>query len=157
MLVLSSTEGEVLAVFESIPLLRMASSLNKAFGYNEVPVLHQDNKSAIEMMHAGGGSSKHATHFDLRLRYIQDMVQNHTIEVQHSGTEDMPADHLSKTTTGGKYERCMDALMGGKDELYDAAAMAMYAGIWHIYEEQTLSGGADVRSYDNLDRGKTFI
>jgi len=78
------------------------------------------------------------------------MVQNHTIEVQHLGTEVMPADHLSKTTTGGKYENYMGALMGGKDELYDAAAMAMFAGIWHIYEEQTLRGGADVRSYDKF-------
>jgi len=42
MLVLSSTEGEgeVQAVLESTPPLRMASSLNKAFGYKEVPVLH---------------------------------------------------------------------------------------------------------------------
>jgi hypothetical protein len=144
MLVLSSTEGEVLAVFESIPLLRMASSLNKAFGYNEVPVLHRDNKSAIEMMHAGGGASKHTKHFDLRLRYIQDMIQSHTVEIQHLGTDDMPADHMSKTTTGGKYEKCMDALMGGKSKLYDAETLPMYAGIWHIYEQQTLRG---VRTY----------
>jgi len=155
MLVLSSTEGEVLAVFESIPLLRMASSLNKAFGYNEVPVLHQDNKSAIEMMHAGGGASKHTKHFDLRLRYIQDMIQNHAVEIQHLGTDDMPADHLSKTTTGGKYERCMDALMGGKPKLYDAETLAMYAGIWHIYEQQTLRGCADVRSYDGNEESKS--
>ncbi len=112
MLVLSSTEGEVLAAFESIPLIRMASTLNRAFGYNDVPILHQDNKSAIEMMHAGGGSSKHTKHFDLRLRYIQDMIQDHSIEIQHLGTDDMPADHLSKTTTGNKYERCMKCLMG---------------------------------------------
>jgi len=115
MLVLSSTEGEVLAVFESIPLMHMAAALNKAYGYNEVPVLHQDNKSAIEMMHAGGGSSKHTKHFDLRLRYIQDMIQNHAIEVQHLGTDDMPADHLTKTTTGIKYDKCMDALMGERE------------------------------------------
>ena len=80
MLVLSSTEGEVQAVFESTPPLRMASSLNKAFGYKEVPVLHQDNKSAVEMMHAGGGASKHTKHFDLRLRYILDMIQSHTVD-----------------------------------------------------------------------------
>jgi hypothetical protein len=132
MLVLSSTEGEVLAVFESIPLLRMASALNKAFGYNDVPVLHQDNKSAIEMMHAGGGASKHTKHFDLRLRYIMDMIQNHAVEVQHLGTDDMPADHLSKPTTGIKFEKCMNALMGGSEKLNSGTDIAMYAGIWHI-------------------------
>jgi len=59
------------------------------------------------MMHVGGGASKHTKHFDLRLRYIQDTIQSHTVEIQHLGTDDMPAYHLSKTTTttGGKYER----------------------------------------------------
>jgi hypothetical protein len=123
MLVLSSTEGEVLAVFETIPMLRMASALNKAFGYNQVPVLYQDNKSAIEMMHAGGGSSKHTKHFDLRLRYIREMIQDHCIEVQHLGTDDMPADHLSKTTTGSKYERCMNNLSGNATQSDQGIAM----------------------------------
>ena len=132
MSVLSSTEGEVLAVFESLPLLRMAASLNKAYGYNDVPVIHQDNKSAIEMMHAGGGASKHTKHFDLRLRYVQDMIQSHSVEIQHLGTEDMPADHMSKTTTGGKYVECMNAIMNGEPMTYDGENVAMYACIRHI-------------------------
>jgi len=134
MIVLSSTEGEVVAAFESLPLLRTAAALNKAFGYNDIPVLHQDNKSAIEMMHAGRGSSKHTKHFDLRLKHIQEMIKEHAVEVQHChnlvelpthlGTQEMPADHLSKAMTGRKFEKCMEALMGRPEKLYDGAAMA---------------------------------
>jgi len=125
MIVLSSTEGEVLAVFESLPLLSTAAALSKAFGYNSVPILHQDNKSAIEMMHAGGGSSKHTKHFDLRLRYIQAMIQDHALEVQHLGTEDMPADHLSKTTIGKRYDSCMETLMGAVAATHVESEIAM--------------------------------
>jgi len=48
----------------------------------------------------------------------------------------------------------MDALMGGKSRLYDAETLAMHAGMWHIYEQQTLRGGADVRSYDGCEENK---
>jgi hypothetical protein len=82
------------------------------------------------------------------------MIQSHTVEIQHLGTDDMPADHLSKTTTGGKYEKCMDALMGGKSKLYDAETLPIYAGIWHIYEQQTFEGCADARSYDGCEENK---
>ena len=41
----------------------------------------------------------------------------------------MPADHLSKATAGRKFEKCMEALMGRPEKLYDGAAKATYTGI----------------------------
>jgi len=84
------------------------------------------------MMHAGGGSFKHTKHFDLRLMHIliQEMIQDYAVEVQHLGTEEMPEVHLSKATTGRKFEKCMEALMGRPEKLYDGAAIATYAGIY---------------------------
>ena len=114
MLTTSSTEQEILAAFEATPLLRKTTQIMKAFGQPSVPVLHQDNQSAIDMAESGGGSAKHTKHFDLRLKYLQEMIKGEEFTMLYTPTEEMKADVFTKNVTGTKFKTYMDALMCNK-------------------------------------------
>ena len=114
MLTTSSTEQEILAAFEATPLLRKTTQIMKAFGQPSVPVLHQDNQSAIDMAESGGGSAKHTKHFDLRLKYLQEMIKGEEFTMLYTPTEEMKADVFTKNVTGNKFKTYMDALMCNK-------------------------------------------
>ena len=111
MLASSSTGAETISCYESTPLLRMASGLMKAFGHPSLPSMRQDNQSAIAMMETGRGTGKHTKHFDLRLKILQEMIQNNEFATVYTPTETMLADVFTKPMTGKKYKTYMDALM----------------------------------------------
>jgi hypothetical protein len=127
MLTTSSTEQEILAAFEATPLLRKTTQIMKAFGSTSVPVLHQDNQSAIDMAESGGGSSKHTKHFDLRLKYLQEMIKGEEFTMLYTPTEEMKADVFTKNTTGIKFRTFMDALMCNKQRPKEVKQDAMLA------------------------------
>lgn len=111
MLASSSTGAETISCYESTPLLRLASGLMKAFGHSSLPSMRQDNQSAIAMMETGGGTGKHTKHFDLRLKILQEMIQNNEFATVYTPTDTMLADVFTKPMTGKKYTTYMDALM----------------------------------------------
>ena len=111
MLASSSTGAETISCYESTPLLRLASGLMKAFGHPSLPSMRQDNQSAIAMMETGGGTGKHTKHFDLRLKILQEMIQNNEFATVYTPTDTMLADVFTKPMTGKKYKTYMDALM----------------------------------------------
>ena len=124
---LSSTESESLAAFEATPLLRQTAELMKALGAPSIPVLHQDNQSAIAMAESGGGTSKHTKHFDLRLKYLQQLIANNEMHVVFTPTERMKADVFTKNTIGKKFNSYMEALMCEKHEIKREEKDAMLA------------------------------
>ena len=110
----SSTDGEVLTSFEGIPITRLVTALLRAFSYDHIPVLHQDNKSSIQMMEEGKSSSKHTKHFDMRLQVLNEMIRNAEMYVEYTPDTDMPADLFTKPITGKKWDTYMEALMHGE-------------------------------------------
>jgi len=111
MLASSSTGAEIISCYEATPLLRMASGLMKAFGHQSLPSMRQDNQSAIAMMETGRGTGKHTKHFDLRLKILQEMIQNEEFATVYTPTESMLADVFTKPMTGKKHKTYVDALM----------------------------------------------
>ena len=114
---LSSTESESLAAFEATPLLQQTTELMKAFRESSIPILHQDNQSAIAMAESGGGTSKHTKHFDLRLKYLQQLISDNAMHIVFTPTERMKADVFTKNITGKKFNSYMEALMCKKHEV----------------------------------------
>ena len=92
----------------------LAAKLAEAFGYPTVPVLHQDNISAIHMMEKGGGTSKHTKHFDMRLRFLQEKISNYEFTTQYTPTKEMLADGFTKALTGKSHHEAMDELFAVK-------------------------------------------
>ena len=114
---LSSTESESLAAFEATPLLQQTRELMKSFNETSIPILHQDNQSAIAMAESGGGTSKHTKHFDLRLKYLQQLIVDNAMHIVYTPTERMKADVFTKNITGKKFNSYMEALMCKKHEI----------------------------------------
>lgn len=108
----SSTDGEIISAFESVPQLRLVSSLLTVFGYPSVPILHQDNISAIHMMENGRGTSKQTKHFQMRLNVLHELIKADELRTQHTPDTQMPADLLTKPITGHKFTTFMNTLMG---------------------------------------------
>ena len=86
----------------------------KAFRQPSVPVLHQDNQSALDMAESGGGSTEYTNHFELRLKYLQEMINGEEFTMLHTPTEEMKADVFTKNVTGTKFKTFMEALMCNK-------------------------------------------
>jgi hypothetical protein len=108
----SSTEGEIIAAYEAMPQLRFATALLQALGHPSVPVLHQDNISAIHMLESGKGSSQTTKHFGMRLNVINELIKADELRTQYTPDSEMPADLLTKPITSKKFTNNMDILMG---------------------------------------------
>jgi len=130
MITTSSTDSEVLSAFEAMPQITIARQLIEAFGYDTTPILHQDNKSAITMMHNGQGSAKHTKHFDMRLQFLKEAISNGEIELEYTPTEEMVADMLTKPMSGRSFDTYVKALMG--KELRGKAAYSALGGGAHV-------------------------
>ena len=108
----SSTEGEIIAVYEALPQLRLATALLHALGHPSVPILHQDNLSAIHMLESGKGSSSTTKHFGMRLNVINELIKADEVRTQHTPDTQMPADLLTKPIASKKFTTNIDVLMG---------------------------------------------
>jgi hypothetical protein len=63
------------------------------------------------MMETGGGTGKYTKHFELRLKVLQEMIQNNEFATVYTPTDTMLADVFTKPMTCKKYMTYMDALM----------------------------------------------
>ena len=69
------------------------------------------------MAESGGGTSKHTKHFDLRLKYLQQLIADNAMHVEFTPTERMKADVFTKNMIGKKFNSYMEALMCKKHEI----------------------------------------
>ena len=76
-------------------------------GYkNTVPVLYQDNKSAILLEKNGQkSSSKRTKHINVRYFFIKDRIENGELQVEYCPTEEMLADFFTKPLQGKLLEK----------------------------------------------------
>ncbi len=109
---LSTTEAEFVAAVSAGQQVMWLRTLLLEFGYNftSPSTLFIDNQSAIAVAKnpAHHGRMKH---LDLQFFWLCDVVDEKHIAVKHIGTNDMPADILTKSLSHQKVKDCR-ALMG---------------------------------------------
>ena len=77
----------------------------------ETIIMHEDNQPAIFIAN-NPTTSSHSKHFDVRLHYTREKVQEGTIKLQYCPTADMVADMLTKATDRIKFEKFRSTAMG---------------------------------------------
>jgi len=91
--------AEIIACFEAtgqamwlkkfIPGLRVVDCIEKPLK------IYCDNSSAIDHFH-NQRSSDASKHIEIKFYIVKERIPNHTIDVEHLGTEEMLADPLTK-------------------------------------------------------------
>ena len=108
----SSTESELVCVSDTIGLAYHVKDFMEG---QQVPIdvidLHEDNTSTIAMMVKGGSNNARTRHIRVRYFFIKERIDNHEVRVQHTPTEDMLADILTKPMQGAKFIRLRDMLL----------------------------------------------
>ena len=98
---LSSTEAEFIALTHaSKEALWLQHIIAEVFQPLELPIqIHSDNQSAIAIAY---GNQQHARtkHFDIRLYFIRDTIEEDKISIKYLPTEQMVADIFTKALPG---------------------------------------------------------
>nr|CAD1837441.1 unnamed protein product [Ananas comosus var. bracteatus] len=105
---LSTTEAEYIAMTEGV---KEAMWLRGLFGeltsYWDPTIVYSDSQSAIhlskdQMFH------ERTKHIDVKFHFVRDVIGKRTVTVKKIGTEDNPADMLTKSLTIAKFKHCLD-------------------------------------------------
>jgi hypothetical protein len=110
----SSTEGELIGVYDALPSILHARYFLEALGYNiKQNVIYQDNKSSITLEKNGkASSSKRTKHINVRYFFIKDIVDRGEASIEHCPTKAMWADVLTKPKQGHDFFLMRSKLMG---------------------------------------------
>jgi hypothetical protein len=110
----SSTEAELIAVADAIPIMIWMRLYLIAQGYVELPpiVIFQDNLSTIALIKRGRSSSSRTRHIDIRYFFIHDKINNGEAIVESIGTDDMTGDYFSKALQGIPFHKLVKHVMG---------------------------------------------
>ena len=78
----------------------------------DVPIIYQDNKSAIQIVTKGHGNFKNSKHIRVRYSFIRDLVTQGEITIQWQPTADMVSDMLSKGVRWSTFTLLLSRLIG---------------------------------------------
>eukprot|EP00804_Cyclotella_cryptica_P003530 CCRYP_002153-RD/>CCRYP_002153-RD protein AED:0.77 eAED:0.38 QI:0/0/0/1/0/0/3/0/416 len=110
----SSTEAELIGVYDALPSILHARYFIEAMGYNvKNNIIYQDNKSSITLEQNGKASgSKRSKHIKIRYFFIKDMIDQREVEVRHCPTTEMWSDILTKPKQGKEFLLMRSKLLG---------------------------------------------
>jgi hypothetical protein len=127
----SSCESELMAANRAADSLMWMVRLLSGFGINSakpklvmkdsgdqdgiimnVPVLYQDNKSAITIAETGKGNFKNTKHIRVRYYYISDLIRSGELVIKWIPTQRMVADVLTKGVTMMVFTTLVPMLLG---------------------------------------------
>ena len=112
----SSTEAELIAVYQSIPIALWAMEALTEWGYTQEQItLYQDNISAIIASHDGNKPFSKLSHVNRRFFNAREYIQNGTINMPHCDTRSMIADPLTKPMIPGLTVPHMRKMIGLDD------------------------------------------
>jgi hypothetical protein len=108
----SSTEAELVCVSDTIGLAYHSKDFLegqqiKIDGIN----LHEDNTSTISLMVNGNTSNARTRHIRVRYFFIKERIDSNEVRVEHTPTDEMVADILTKPLQGEKFRRLRDMLL----------------------------------------------
>ena len=110
----SSTEAELIAVADTIPMILWSRYFLEHQGYLVEDVfVHQDNESAILLENNGMKSvGKGSRHIKIKYFFVTDKVKDNELKIMYCPTEDMTADFYTKPLQGALFVKHRDALLG---------------------------------------------
>lgn len=113
----SSTDAEVIAVYDALPDMIWLRTLLMELCPNREDVrkpiiVHQDNQSTITLCNNGvSGRKGKSKHLLLRYYYIKEKISNNEIIIQYLSTNDMIADILTKPLNGHQFLKLRKLLL----------------------------------------------
>jgi hypothetical protein len=114
----SSTEAELVAVNDIMPMVLWTRYFLKAQGYEvNDSKIYQDNMSSILLEKNGRASSgKQTRHINIRYFFIADRVKSKEISIEYCPTETMVADYLTKPLFGAKFRWFRNKVLNIQEE-----------------------------------------
>ena len=102
----SSTEAELIAVFDGLDYLLWLREVYLFFGYENKPItIFQDNTSAITLSYMGRTSSNsNSKYIDLRYFYIKQYLDANVVTMKYLSTDQMLADFFASPRFGGTFK-----------------------------------------------------
>lgn len=107
---LSTTEAEFMAVTEAI----------KEAIWMKAMALHLGGKQSTSMVFCDSQSGIHLAknqvyhertkHIDVRLHFVREVIAKGEVCLEKIGTEDNPADMMTKSLPGKKFQHCLEIL-----------------------------------------------
>jgi hypothetical protein len=82
-------------------LMNLLNELNLKY---EIPIMHEDNNNAIAWI-VDKKSTMRTRHFQLRLQFVREIVEDHLLKVKYVNTNDNPADMMTKVVGRNKYKK----------------------------------------------------
>jgi hypothetical protein len=109
----SLTEAELVGVYDLMPQVLWTRHFLEAQGYTvSDSVVHQDNKSAIQLEENGrASSSKRTRHLNIRYFFMAEHVKSGNISVKYCPTADMVSDYYTKPLQGGLFRKQRAVIM----------------------------------------------
>ena len=112
----SSTESELVAVDDVMPLIMWTQYFLQAQGYDmQENKFFQDNQSTMLLEKNGHkSSSRRSRHINICYFFVTDQIQSKELTVEYCPTEDMVADMFTKPLQGSLFRKFHDAVMNIK-------------------------------------------
>jgi hypothetical protein len=109
----SSTEAELIGVYDVMPQVMWTRHFLKAQGYDTVDsVIHQDNKSAILLEKNGrASSSKRTRHINIRYFFVTDHVKAREVSIKYCPTGDVVSDYFTKPLQGSLFRKMRNLIL----------------------------------------------
>jgi hypothetical protein len=109
----SSTESELVGVYDILPQIIWTQSFLEGQGYTVTPsTLYQDNKSTMLLETNGqASSSKRTRHINIRYFYVHDRVKSNDVNIKYCPTDAMLADFFTKPLQGSRFEKLRDMVL----------------------------------------------
>ena len=109
----SSTESELVALDDALPLILWCLYFIEAQGYTvEQNVVFEGNQSTMRLaMNGSLSSSKRTKHIKIRYYFIKDKIEQGEIDPRYCSTEEMTADILNKPKNGAAFRHDRAKLM----------------------------------------------
>jgi hypothetical protein len=111
---LSSTEAEINAITVAAQRLMFIHPILREMGHSDIEahtVIMEDNQPAIHIIEQGGCNSKRAKHYDVKVKYVVDLIMKKNVRIQKVKTTEQLADFLTKNLATPNFRRARDALM----------------------------------------------
>ncbi|KAL3640704.1 hypothetical protein CASFOL_015672 [Castilleja foliolosa] len=104
---LSSTEAEFIAATEAVKeAMWFKGVIKELLNRNDVITVYCDNQSALHLS-KNPMFHERSKHIDVRLHFIRDVIERKEVHMEKVGTEDNPADMLTKVLPMSKFRYCL--------------------------------------------------
>jgi hypothetical protein len=109
----SSTEAELVAIYDVMPQILWTRYFLEAQGYEvKNNIVHQDNKSTILLAENGKmSSSKRTRHLNIRYFFVTDRIKEKELSIKYCPTEEMVSDFMTKPLQGALFRKMRNLIM----------------------------------------------